>query len=94
MISISFRNTSSGMLILAALALTGSTLQACETCSKGNGQAELIPPEYVAVLRELGKQGDYKSKVLKVGIPPSQDLKPAVDGDSVWIWRVAGFYAG
>jgi hypothetical protein len=39
-----------------------------------------MPAEYAGVLRELGKQGDYKSKVLKVSIPPNRELKPTVDG--------------
>jgi hypothetical protein len=41
--------------------------------------AQSIPPEYDAVLKALGKQGDYKSNVLKVNIPRN-DLKVTVDG--------------
>lgn len=36
-----------------------------------------VPPEYQAVLKTLGKQGDYKANVLKVNIPRN-DLKVTV----------------
>jgi hypothetical protein len=38
-----------------------------------------MPAEYDAVLKSLGKQGDYKSNVLKVNIPRN-DLKVSIDG--------------
>ncbi|HXS93649.1 MAG TPA: DUF1259 domain-containing protein [Candidatus Limnocylindrales bacterium] len=41
--------------------------------------AQSMPAEYDAVLKTLGKQGDYKSNVLKVNIPRN-DLKVSIDG--------------
>src|SRR5882762_1215036 len=41
------------------------------------GQA--IPADYDGVLKSLGKQGDFKSSVLKVNIPRN-DLKVTIDG--------------
>src|SRR6266581_4191289 len=41
--------------------------------------AQTMPPDYDEVLKTLGKQGDYKSNVLKVNIPRS-DLKVTIDG--------------
>jgi len=41
--------------------------------------AQSIPPDYDGVLKALGKQGDYKSNVLKVNIPRN-DLKVTIDG--------------
>src|SRR5437764_10330524 len=41
--------------------------------------AQSVPADYDAVLKELGKQGDYKSNVLKVNIPRN-DLKVTIDG--------------
>ena len=41
--------------------------------------AQDMPADYAAVLKTLGKQGDYKSNVLKVNIPRS-DLKVTIDG--------------
>ena len=38
-----------------------------------------MPSEYEAVLKVLGRQGDYKSNVLKVNVPRS-DLKVSIDG--------------
>lgn len=38
-----------------------------------------MPPEYDAVLKALGKQGDFKANVLKVNIPRG-DLKMTIDG--------------
>jgi hypothetical protein len=38
-----------------------------------------MPADYAAVLKTLGKQGDYKDAVLKVNIPRN-DLKVSVDG--------------
>jgi hypothetical protein len=47
--------------------------------SAGAAGAQTVPAEYDAVLKTLGKQGDYKSNVLKVNIPRS-DLKVSIDG--------------
>src|SRR5262252_334587 len=41
--------------------------------------AQDMPAEYRDVLKALGKQGDFKDKVLKINIPRS-DLKVVVDG--------------
>src|SRR5881227_2269391 len=41
--------------------------------------AQSMPADYDAVLKSLGKQGDYKSNVLKVNIPRN-DLKVTIDG--------------
>src|SRR5215472_7930177 len=41
--------------------------------------AQDTPAEYQEVLKALGKQGDFKDKVLKINIP-SSDLKVVVDG--------------
>ena len=41
--------------------------------------AQSIPADYDAVLKALGKQGDYKNNVLKVNIPRN-DLKVTIDG--------------
>jgi len=38
-----------------------------------------MPADYAAVLTTLGKQGDYKSNVLKINIPRN-DLKVTIDG--------------
>jgi hypothetical protein len=38
-----------------------------------------MPAEYAAVLKTLGKQGDFKADVLKVNIPRN-DLKVTIDG--------------
>jgi Domain of Unknown Function (DUF1259) len=38
-----------------------------------------VPGQYQEVLKSLGKQGDYKSNVLKINIPRN-DLKVTVDG--------------
>src|SRR6476661_2727833 len=43
------------------------------------GRAQAMPADYDAVLKVLGKQGDYKSNVLKVNIPRN-DLKVTIDG--------------
>ena len=47
--------------------------------SAGAAWAQTMPAEYDAVLKTLGKQGDYKSNVLKVNIPRN-DLKVSIDG--------------
>jgi hypothetical protein len=41
--------------------------------------AQSMPADYDSVLKALGKQGDYKSNVLKVNIPRN-DLKVTIDG--------------
>ena len=41
--------------------------------------AQEMPADYAAVLKTLGKQGDFKSNVLKVNIPRN-DLKVTIDG--------------
>jgi hypothetical protein len=41
--------------------------------------AQEIPSDYAAVLKTLGKQGDYKANVLKINIPRN-DLKVSIDG--------------
>src|SRR5438067_9752820 len=41
--------------------------------------AQSMPADYDAVLKTLGKQGDYKSSVLKINIPRN-DLKVSIDG--------------
>jgi hypothetical protein len=47
--------------------------------SVGTVWAQSMPAEYDGVLKTLGKQGDYKSNVLKVNIPRN-DLKVSIDG--------------
>lgn len=42
-------------------------------------QAQTMPADYDGVLKTLGKQGDYKSNVLKVNIPRN-DIKVTIDG--------------
>jgi uncharacterized protein DUF1259 len=44
-----------------------------------NAAAQEMPSEYREVLKVLGKQGDYKSTVLKINIP-RKDLNVIVDG--------------
>jgi hypothetical protein len=41
--------------------------------------AQSMPAEYEGVLKTLGKQGDFKSNVLKINIPRN-DLKVTIDG--------------
>jgi hypothetical protein len=43
--------------------------------------AQSMPPDYDAVMKTLGKQGDFKDNVLKVNIPRN-DLKVTIDGIS------------
>src|SRR5947209_16345564 len=40
---------------------------------------QTIPQDYDAVLKALGKQGDFKANVLKINIPRG-DLKVTIDG--------------
>ncbi len=47
--------------------------------SAGAATAQSMPADYDAVLKALGKQGDYKGNVLKVNIPRN-DLKVTIDG--------------
>jgi hypothetical protein len=42
-------------------------------------QGPSMPPDYDGVLKTLGKQGDYKSNVLKVNIPRN-DVNVTIDG--------------
>jgi hypothetical protein len=44
--------------------------------------AQEMPPDYQAVLTQLGRQGDFKANVLKVNIPRS-DLKVTISGRPV-----------
>src|ERR1700693_929054 len=41
--------------------------------------AQNMPGDYDAVLKTLGKQGDFKDSVLKINIPRN-DLKVTIDG--------------
>src|SRR5947207_7754993 len=41
--------------------------------------AQSMPADYDAVLKALGKQGDFKANVLKINIPRN-DLKVTIDG--------------
>jgi hypothetical protein len=41
--------------------------------------AQEMPSDYASVLKTLGKQGDFKSNVLKINIPRN-DLKVTIDG--------------
>jgi hypothetical protein len=52
---------------ISLVALTAATL------------AQEMPADYAGVVKTLGKQGDYKSNVLKVNIPRN-DLKVTIDG--------------
>src|SRR5947199_8986160 len=47
--------------------------------SAATAAAQTMPADYDAVLKALGKQGDYKSNVLKINIPRN-DLKVTIDG--------------
>src|SRR5438067_2320065 len=47
--------------------------------SAAGAAAQSMPADYDAVLKALGKQGDYKSNVLKVNVPRN-DLKVTIDG--------------
>lgn len=57
------------------------TLVAAPVCAQ-TPAAPAMPADYAAVLRTLGKTGDFKDQVLKVNIPRS-DLKVSVDGVAV-----------
>lgn len=45
----------------------------------GFASGQAVPADYDAVLKSLGKQGDYKDNVLKINIPRN-DLKVTIDG--------------
>lgn len=47
--------------------------------SATSATAQSMPADYDAVLKSLGKQGDYKSNVLKLNIPRN-DVKVSIDG--------------
>src|SRR5438552_6553072 len=49
--------------------------------SAAAASAQNMPADYDAVLKALGKQGDFKSNVLKVNIPRN-DLKVTIDGSA------------
>ena len=49
------------------------------TCCASLAFGQEMPADYAAVLKTLGKQGDYKDAVLKVNIPRN-DLKVSVQG--------------
>ncbi len=58
---------------------TACGLLLCASTFMIPARAQEIPSEYQEVLKALGKQGDFKSNVLKVNIPRN-DLKVTVDG--------------
>jgi uncharacterized protein DUF1259 len=60
------------VICLLLLGLYGTTL-----CLPAGAQQ--MPAEYEAVLKTLGKQGDYKANVLKINIPRN-DLTVTIDG--------------
>src|SRR5215472_17157619 len=47
--------------------------------SAAGATAQTMPADYDGVLKALGKQGDFKSNVLKINIPRN-DLKVTIDG--------------
>jgi hypothetical protein len=62
--------------------LSLACLIACALYAPGlsiSALGQQVPSEYQEVLKSLGKQGDYKSNVLKINIPRN-DLKVTVDG--------------
>src|SRR5437762_3019849 len=56
-----------------------SSLAAILILSASVGSAQEMPADYAGVLKTLGKQGDYKTSVLKINIPRN-DLKVSIDG--------------
>lgn len=64
------RKRNAPLCLLTLLALLGVTT---------SGYAQTMPDDYQAVIAYLGKKGDFKANVLKVGIPRN-DLKVMVDG--------------
>src|SRR6266487_6817120 len=56
-----------------------SRLIAYSLLSTCGALAQSTPADYDSVLKTLGKQGDFKDKVLKINIPRS-DLKVTIDG--------------
>jgi hypothetical protein len=59
---------------ISALTLLAATSALAQTPAP----APQMPPEYAMVLQTLGRQGDFRDKVLKVNIPRN-DLKVSVD---------------
>jgi Domain of Unknown Function (DUF1259) len=51
----------------------------CVIFSTSLVSAQSMPAEYAGVLKTLGKQGDFKTNVLKINIPRN-DLKVTIDG--------------
>src|SRR5882724_12396239 len=51
----------------------------CASALAMTALAQELPADYASVLKNLGKQGDYKSNVLKINIPRN-DLKVTIDG--------------
>jgi hypothetical protein len=58
---------------------TFATIALALTFSGGSAYSQEVPADYQQVLSTLGKQGDFKDKVLKVNIPRN-DLKVTVRG--------------
>src|SRR5882724_4073727 len=56
-----------------------SRLIAYSLLSACGALAQTMPADYSAVLKTLGKQGDFKDSVLKINIPRN-DLKITIDG--------------
>src|SRR5882724_4819457 len=56
-----------------------SRLIAYSLLSACGALAQTMPADYSAVLKTLGKQGDFKDTVLKINIPRN-DLKVTIDG--------------
>jgi hypothetical protein len=61
-----FRSTSAAAVVLAL-------------CAASAVSAQEMPADYAAVLKSLGRMGDYKDAVLKVNIPRN-DVKVTIDG--------------
>src|SRR5437762_13084068 len=59
--------------------LTTFTVVAAAAAQQPPAPAPQMPAEYAAVLKAVGRQGDFKDNVLKVNIPRN-DLKVVVDG--------------
>src|SRR5579883_2984560 len=61
--------------------MTKSTVVLAVLAISQTVSAQNVPAEYEAVLRMLGKQGDFKANVLKINIPRN-DIKVTIDGIS------------
>jgi len=59
--------------------ILGSFVLAASLAAGATASAQEMPADYAAVLKTVGKQGDFKDGVLKVNIPRS-DLKVTVEG--------------